>query len=148
VKRASDTTKVDTIMSSVVSIPIFGGFPDSAHFSMSASRVNIPGGVQAGIQTPITALIGDKYGNPAQPGTIVYFTANGGLVSPAYASSAEDGSASVNLVSGNPIPPGGVVTITAQLTTAGSSAVQAATSVKMAGAVKSTDDGPSTSVKP
>ena len=35
VKRASDTTKVDTIESSVVSIPIYGGYPDSAHFSMS-----------------------------------------------------------------------------------------------------------------
>ena len=104
-------------MSSVASIPIFGGFPDSAHFSMSASRVNIPGAVQAGIQTPITALIGDKYGNPAQPGTIVYFTSTGGLVSPASASSADDGSASVNLVSGNPIPVGGIVTVTAEMTT-------------------------------
>ena len=71
VKRATDTTQVDTITSSIASIPIYGGFPDSAHFSMSAAKVNIPGAVQAGIQTQITALIGDKYGNPAQPDTIV-----------------------------------------------------------------------------
>ena len=118
VKRAADTTKVDTIMSSVVSIPIYGGFPDSAHFSMSAAKVNIPGAVQAGIQTQITALIGDKFGNPAQPGTIVYFTTNGGIVNPAAVATGTDGTAQVNLISGNPIPAGGIVTVTAQLTTA------------------------------
>ena len=117
VKRATDTTQVDTITSSIASIPIYGGFPDSAHFSMSAAKVNIPGAVQAGIQTQITALIGDKYGNPAQPGTIVYFTTNGGIVNPAAVASATDGTAEVNLISGNPIPSGGIVTVTAQLTT-------------------------------
>ncbi|HTX18830.1 MAG TPA: hypothetical protein VMG34_09225, partial [Bacteroidota bacterium] len=141
VKQTPDTTKVDTIMSAIVNIPIFGGYPDSAHFSMSVAKVNIPGGVQTGLITPITALIGDRYGNPAQPGTIVYFTTNGGLVSPASSSSSADGSASSNLISGNPIPVGGLVTVTAELATGGSGAAGKSVPAAKVGMARSLTDG-------
>jgi hypothetical protein len=36
IKNKIDPTKYDTIKSQVVSIPIFGGFPDSAHFSIGS----------------------------------------------------------------------------------------------------------------
>lgn len=115
VKQVVDTTKLDTIKSPVVSIPIFGGFPDSAHFSLGTAKVNIPGGALTGVRTQITAIVGDKYGNPSQPGTVVLFTTSGGIIFPAASVTAEDGSVTTQLISGNPIPPLGVATVTAQL---------------------------------
>lgn len=107
VKRAQDTTQVDTIRSPLVSIPIYGGFPDSTHFSLFAAKVNVPGAVQPPATTLITGLVGDKYGNPVQQGTVVYFGTTGGIVAPASAKTTEDGKVFSTLTTGNPIPPGG-----------------------------------------
>ncbi len=109
-------TRIDslklTIRSQIVSIPIFGGQADSTHFSLTSATKNIPGGVVLGLRDQITALLGDSAGNPAHPGTVVYFSSNGGIIQP-YGTSSNDGSVAVDLISGNPFPPGGIATVTA-----------------------------------
>jgi hypothetical protein len=125
VKQVQDTTKVDTIRSPLASIPIYGGFPDSSAFSLNVGKVNVAGAVQAGIRVPITAIVGDKYGNPAHPGTVVYFGSTGGIVYPASKATGEDGTISVDLITGNPIPNGGVARVTAQINSGGGSSTLA-----------------------
>ena len=48
-------------------------------------------------------LVGDKYNNPVQEGTAVYFTTSGGVVS-TQAFTDDEGWARVKLFSGNPQP--------------------------------------------
>ncbi|MFA6540371.1 MAG: hypothetical protein WCT99_02120 [Bacteroidota bacterium] len=120
VKNAVDTTKIDTIKSQVVSVPIAGGLPVPTGFTIGSNKVNIPGGVKFNLRNTITAVVGDTFGNPVQQGTIVYFSTNGGLIQPTASTSA-DGTISVDLITGNPLPPNGIATVTAQVGTAGSS---------------------------
>jgi hypothetical protein len=130
VKRAQDTTKVDTIRSPLVSIPIYGGFPDSTHFSLFAAKVNVPGAAQPPATSVITGLVGDTYGNPVQPGTVVYFGTTGGIVAPGSAYTTEEGKVISTLTTGNPIPAGGgIVTVTAQLSSGSSAASAAANTI-------------------
>jgi hypothetical protein len=105
----SDTT----IKSPIVSIPIHGGPPDTAHFSISIGKTNLPG-VKAGVSTTIGVLLGDKFGNPVQPGTPVQFTTNGGIVQP-FGITSSNGDVSVSLTTGNPIPNNGIATVTAEI---------------------------------
>ena len=119
VRRLDDTTRVDTIRSPLVSIPIYGGFPDSLHFSLGAAKVNMSA-LQSGQADAITGLVGDKAGNPVQPNTVVQFTTTGGVVSPGSSFTQPDGSIATTLLTGNPIPPGGLVQVTAQLTSGSS----------------------------
>ena len=114
VKRASDTTKIDTLKSEIVSIPIYGGFPDSAHFSMTISKTNMPAASNSATAT-VSAVLGDKFGNPVQPGTVLYFGTNGGIISPASGVTSTNGSVSTVLTSGKPVPTDGIVTVTAQI---------------------------------
>ena len=106
----SDTT----IKSSIVSIPIHGGAPDSAHFSIGIEKINLPGGVKSGISTPIEVIVGDKFGNPVQLGTPVQFTTTGGVVEP-YGLTSASGKVNVILTTGNPIPSNGIARITAEI---------------------------------
>ncbi|MEW6061580.1 MAG: hypothetical protein AB1600_06505, partial [Bacteroidota bacterium] len=118
VKRASDTTKTDTIKSPVVSITIAGGLPVASRFTIGSQRVNVPGLVKFNLRNTITAVVGDTFGNPVQKGTVVYFRTNGGIIQPA-AQTTEDGTVAVDLITGNPIPPNGIATITAEVGTTG-----------------------------
>ncbi len=61
------------IRSTPVRILIHGGLPDQAHFGIAANPYNVPGYYRQGRTSVITALVGDKYGNPVQPGTAVAF---------------------------------------------------------------------------
>ncbi|MDE3057391.1 MAG: hypothetical protein KGJ59_05495 [Bacteroidota bacterium] len=103
-----------TLMSQTISIPIYGGQADSSHFTLAMGKRNIPGGVLANVRDQITALLGDSAGNPAQPGTVVYFSTNGGVIQPS-GTSTHDGEVTVDLITGNPFPPGGVATVTASV---------------------------------
>lgn len=116
VKRSTDTTQVDTITSPIVSITIAGGLAVESRFTIGSSRYNIPGLVKYDLRQTITAVVGDTFGNPAQSGTKVYFTTNGGIIQP-EATTSEDGTLSVQLITGNPVPPNGIATITAQVGT-------------------------------
>ncbi|MHB1048861.1 MAG: Ig-like domain-containing protein [Bacteroidota bacterium] len=113
-KNSTDTTKIDTVRSQIVSIPIYGGYPDSNHITISSSRVNLPAGSSSAVGI-ISALIGDKFGNPVQAGTPVYFETNGGIVSPGSMTTDETGGLSVTLTPTNPMPPAGIATVIASI---------------------------------
>ncbi len=114
VKNSSDTTKLDTLKSPIVSVPIYGGFADSSHVTISTSKVNLPAGIPT-VTSTIAAVIGDKFGNPVQPKTPVYFGTNGGIVSPGSAVTDASGKVSVTLSPVNPIPLSGIATVTANI---------------------------------
>ena len=52
----------------------------------------------------LVALVGDRYNNPVTPGTAVYFTTSGGVVTTATGYTDSTGFARVTLYSGNPLP--------------------------------------------
>jgi hypothetical protein len=106
----SDTT----IKSSVVTIPIHGGLPDSTHFTIGVEKVNLPGGVKFGERSSVKVLVGDKFGNPVKEGTPVLFTTTGGIIQPSSTTS-KDGDVSVDLITGNPVPANGIATVTAEI---------------------------------
>ena len=116
VKDKINPAVYDTISSQIVSIPIYGGYPDSAHFSIGSSLFNIPGGVIIGFQDKISVLVGDKYGNPVHPGTPVYFSSTGGIIE-GQGVTDNDGNASVTLFTGNSVPSNGFAVVTAQVAT-------------------------------
>ncbi|MCX6136749.1 MAG: hypothetical protein NTV54_04545 [Ignavibacteriales bacterium] len=128
IKKTGTSLEYDTLRSPVISIPIHGGPPDSAHFSITSEKYNIAGGVKYNLQTVISALVGDKFGNPVQPGTVVQFQSNGGVIQ-SYGTTGNDGTVSAVLRSGEPIPVGGLVTITAQIGGSGLSALRRASAV-------------------
>ena len=57
-----------------------------------------------GDSVKITALVGDRYNNPVTPGTAVYFTTSGGVITTATGYTDSAGFATVTLYSGNPLP--------------------------------------------
>ena len=97
------TVEGRVIRSQPISLVIYGGFPDEAHFSVLAAKRNFPGLAVQGITNAMEAIVGDRYGNPVQPGTQVYFTTTGGVIGGASATNAE-GRASVMLTAANPLP--------------------------------------------
>ena len=113
VQAISKPDTITTVKSSPVRLTISGGLPDSAHFSMNASKYNIAGILYDNLRTSIGVIVGDKDGNPVQAGTAVYFTTTGGLIQPS-AVTDKDGGAKVDLISANPRPPGGIVQVTAK----------------------------------
>ena len=116
VKDKSNPGVYDTIRSQIVSIPIYGGYPDSAHFSIGSTLFNIPGGVIINFQDKISVLVGDKYGNPVHPGTPVYFSTTGGIIE-GQGATDNDGIASVTLFTGNAVPSNGFAIVSAQVAT-------------------------------
>ncbi|UCE18370.1 MAG: Ig-like domain-containing protein [Gemmatimonadota bacterium] len=101
------------IRSTPVRVAIHGGSPDGDHFSIAAGHVNIAGLIYSGIIDTITAFVGDRYANPVPENTAVYFTTSGGIIE---GSAVTDrlGTASVVLISADPRPVDGWVTVTAQ----------------------------------
>jgi hypothetical protein len=110
---ASGTVDGRLIKSSPVRIIIAGGLPVQDRFSLSRQFANMAGGLYDNLRNRIMAIVGDKDGNPVQPGTAVYFTTTGGIIQPS-AQTDVNGIASVDLITGNPRPPGGIATITAR----------------------------------
>jgi hypothetical protein len=101
-----------TIRSLPVVIAIHGGLPDQAHFTLGPERFNFPGLRWFNITDRITVLVGDKYSNPVRPGTAVYFSTTHGVIE-GSTNTNNQGSGSVNLISGNPLPPDGIAVVTA-----------------------------------
>lgn len=91
------------IRSKPVSITIHGGLPDAAHFSIAPQSFNFPGYNIFGLINPITAYVGDKYGNPVKPETAVYFTTTGGIIEGSILTSPQ-GMGTVKLISAEPRP--------------------------------------------
>lgn len=86
-----------------IQIAIWGGLPDQAHFIIGAEKLNIAGMARLGLLDNITAYLGDKYGNPVAPGTVVYFTTRWGYIE---GSNPTDnlGRSTVQLISAAPLP--------------------------------------------
>jgi hypothetical protein len=78
--RPSATVGGRTIRSQPITLVIHGGSPDRAHFTVAPVKLNFPALDVAGTTNPVFALVGDRYGNPVQPGTQVYFTTTGGII--------------------------------------------------------------------
>jgi hypothetical protein len=57
-----------------------------------------------GDSVQLIALVGDRYNNPVTPGTAVYFTTSGGVVTTATGYTDSVGFARATLYSGNPLP--------------------------------------------
>lgn len=100
---AQTTTPTRTIRSAPIIIQVWGGFPDQAHFSVGAGKLNFPGWDILKLTNTIKVLAGDRWTNPVKPGTAVYFRTTGGVIT---ASSYTDntGNADATLLSGNPRP--------------------------------------------
>lgn len=90
-------------------LAITTGIADQDSFSVSISEFNIEGNNVDGITTEITARAADRYNNPVADNTAINFTAEGGSIPGSCLT--VDGACSVNLVSQNPRPADGRVTI-------------------------------------
>ncbi|MCJ7813106.1 Ig-like domain-containing protein, partial [bacterium] len=79
----------------------------TTHLTVVSDRLNIWAWVGSGDASPpaeVTVLVGDKYNNPVQKGTAVYFTTSGGVITTHTAYTDENGLANVTLYGGNPQP--------------------------------------------
>ncbi len=102
----SITTPTGVIRSQPVRISINSGFPDQSHFTISAPRYNFPGLQFFNTRLPITVQVADRYSNPVQPGTAVYFNTQHGSIQTIGALTGADGFVTKELISGNPTPQG------------------------------------------
>ena len=91
------------IYSDIVPVAIHGGLPDAKHFSFAVKTLNIPGLYLLGTIDPVTAFVGDRYGNPVPVGTMVYFTSGAGIIE-GSAATDDHGRATVDLESAAPLP--------------------------------------------
>ncbi len=92
------------IKSSPVSVSIVGGLPEAAHFTLSSDiPVNIVWPITSESIGKINVQVGDKFGNPARPGTPVYFSASAGVIV-GSGRTDEQGKVSVTWSGGNPPP--------------------------------------------
>jgi len=91
------------IQSSPVLLVIHAGLPDQRHFTIGAERFNFDAYDWLGRTNTILVLIGDKYSNPVQPGTAVYFNSTGGVIQ-AEGFTSPSGQTQSTIYSGNPRP--------------------------------------------
>lgn len=101
-----------TIRSKPILLTIHGGFPNAEHFSIAVNIFNFEGLVINGQRDRITTIVGDKFSNPVKEGTPVYFNTTGGVIQGSGTTDG-DGFVQVDLISGDPRPPGGYATIRA-----------------------------------
>lgn len=142
--RVSVTLKSDTLAAPVritatargitgaASVPILGGPPDRAHFSLAAEKLNVPGGVIAGLTDRITAFVFDRFSNPVPTGTSVSFSTTAGGIEGSAMTDAQ-GRASVNLITAEPLPQDGFAVVTARSVGRGDSLISAAIRVLFSG---------------
>ncbi|MBK6767043.1 MAG: Ig-like domain-containing protein [bacterium] len=76
----------------------------SSHMAIGASPCNMFGMDIVGESVEVVCLIGDRYNNPVTPGTAVYFTTSGGVITTATGYTDSVGFARVTLYSGHPLP--------------------------------------------
>ncbi|MCL1075165.1 Ig-like domain-containing protein [Shewanella dokdonensis] len=98
----ADTDPVISSQSSVLVIST--GVPDQDSFSLSAEELNTEGWDIDGTQVPVTARLADAFNNPVPDGTAVYFTTEGGAITPSCVTS--NGACTVTWTSQNVRPEG------------------------------------------
>lgn len=94
------------IFSQPVRIGVNSGFPDQRHFSLYATNYNFPGLRRFNHRLDITVQVADKYSNPVQSGTVVYFSTTHGSVQTQGSVTGADGFVTKQLISGRPTPEG------------------------------------------
>ncbi|MGH2569449.1 MAG: hypothetical protein ACRDGA_14010, partial [Bacteroidota bacterium] len=94
------------IRSQPVRVSINSGFPDQRHFTIGAPRYNFPGLEFNNTRLSIIVQVADRYSNPVQNGTAVYFGTHHGSVQTQNALTGADGFVTKELISGNPRPEG------------------------------------------
>jgi hypothetical protein len=67
------------IISQPVKVSIHAGFPDQNHFTLIPSRYVFPG-LDGFNQVGFTVVVGDRFSNPVQSGTAVYFLSQAGVM--------------------------------------------------------------------
>lgn len=110
------TGRATTISSSSTNVSIVSGTPSAAHMGVAPAFLNIAGQVFQGIICPVTAIVGDRFGNPVTVildedssgnpvlgQTPVSFYANGGVIGP-VGFTDELGNAATEIKTGPPIP--------------------------------------------
>lgn len=125
-------TEFGTVTSSPVVTVIHGGLPDQDHFTIAPERRNIAGRAIAGLENEIRVVVGDQYANPVQENTQVYFTTNYGVITGSGSTDAQ-GRTSATLISGNPLPGDGLVTVTGRTAGVNGGTVEQSTAVLFSG---------------
>ena len=123
------------VRSQPITLVIHGGLPSQDHLTVGAELLNYPLLGTFGREVTISALVGDRYANPVQPGTQVYFTTDSGVIGGSSTTDAA-GRASVALLTGNPAPPDGDgwVTVSARTSGADGEPIEADARVLLTGA--------------
>jgi hypothetical protein len=67
------------ILSQPVKVTIHAGFPDQNHFTLIPSRYVFPG-LDGFNQVGFTVVVGDRFSNPVQSGTAIYFHSQAGVM--------------------------------------------------------------------
>ncbi|MEM8556862.1 MAG: hypothetical protein AAGG50_03365 [Bacteroidota bacterium] len=116
-----------------VTLVVHGGLPDANHFSVVNATPNFgPALPQSGLTNAVTAFVGDKYGNPVEDGTQVYFTTDQGLV--VGSAPTVQGVAQVDLISADPrLDRGGPGTIRARTSNENQEVIETTTRVLFTG---------------
>ncbi|WP_018126383.1 carboxypeptidase-like regulatory domain-containing protein [Balneola vulgaris] len=146
VKIQASITRSDiglTIKSTPVLIAIHGGFPDANHFSISAETNNIEGFNINNIRDNITVIVGDEFSNPVKPGTVVYFETDGGVIQ-GSTTTDENGVGTVQLITANPRPANGLVTVTAKTFDKNDNEITTSTNVLFSGFPQISNVSPTT----
>ena len=101
---ATATVDGRVIQSKPVAIAIHGGLPDDDHFGVASAVFNVARAWEVwGIETNITAFVGDQYSNPVRQGTVVYFTSSAGIIG-GSATTGPLGTGTVSIISAPPQP--------------------------------------------
>jgi len=113
--RVTATTSGDRPVITTVSnlLVVSSGVPDQAHFSLGLTIGNCEGWTVNQLCNTAEVILGDHFGNQVPDGTVVNFTAEGGVIEDSCRTNK--GICKVNFYSGNPRPAGGRVTIMAYL---------------------------------
>ena len=93
-------------------IIIFAGPPfiedvngaSTSHLSVGVSPLNIFGWNVVNNLATVTAVVGDKFNNPVPPGTAIFFTTTGGVISTFTGFTDAEGVVTVTLHTGQPFP--------------------------------------------
>ena len=90
------------------------GIPSARSFSLASEFLNLSGRLTFGLDSTITAFVGDRFGNPVSRNTLVRFTTDGGGITSQNVTDLI-GRAEASLFTQAPIPSDGTVVVTASV---------------------------------
>lgn len=76
----------------------------TSHLTVGVAQTNILGWGFVNTTTTVIAVVGDKFNNPVPPGTAVFFTTSGGVISTHTGFTDEQGVATVTIHTAQPLP--------------------------------------------